>query len=91
MQCTTHPDQQLIEETDGREWCPKCHQEHTRNQHTTYQTMTFNEQTKVLDHLHEARHVLRTSGCSKNLVNQDLQDHITKIFERVQKANTKTL
>ena len=54
-----------------------------------FQTMTFEEQTEVLDHLEKAREVLRARPTNEE--RESCDDHITSAFRHVQLANTQPL
>lgn len=55
-----------------------------------FQTITFDEQTRVLKHLDKAREIIRNSrgNYSKRA---ELESAITNVFHDVQIANTKEL
>ena len=54
-----------------------------------FQTMTFEEQSQVLDHLDKARGIIKQShNGDNNTQNQELVESITRVFHEVQTAET---
>lgn len=56
----------------------------------TFQTITWDEQTEVLEHLDKARKIIIKSKCS-NFQQAQLLDKFNSLFHDIQVTNTKEL